>query len=73
CRVVLGHDAWPPDADANGTANVGDVVQLFGGGKILTAAGQPFYSRRSDADASGAVNVGDVTQMFGGGVILTSC
>ncbi|MEX0800924.1 MAG: serine hydrolase domain-containing protein [Dehalococcoidia bacterium] len=73
CPASAGHDAWPPDADANGTANVGDVVQLFGSGKILQTAGQPFYSRRSDADASGAVNVGDVTQMFGGGVILTSC
>lgn len=73
CRVAVGHDAWPPDADANGTANVGDVITHFGGGKILQSVGQPFYSARSDADGSGAVNVGDVISLFGGGIILTSC
>jgi hypothetical protein len=73
CRVVAGHDAWPPDADANGTANVGDLIQLFGGGKILQNTGQPFYSRRSDATANGAVNVGDLIAFFGGGKILSSC
>jgi hypothetical protein len=73
CRVVLGHDAWPPDANGNGTANVGDVIQLFGSGKVLQDVGQPFYSRRSDANGNGAVNVGDVIVFFGGGVILTNC
>ena len=63
----------PPDADANGAANVGDVISLFGGGKILQSVGQPFYSRRSDADGNGAVNVGDVISLFGGGIILTTC
>jgi hypothetical protein len=67
------HDAWPPDADGNGTANVGDLIQLFGGGKILQSTGQPFYSRRSDATANGAVNVGDLIAFFGGGKILSSC
>jgi hypothetical protein len=73
CRVVAGHDAWPPDADSNGTANIGDVIQLFGGGKMLQNTGQPYYSRRSDANANGQVNIGDVIQLFGGGIILTSC
>jgi hypothetical protein len=73
CRVVLGHDAWPPDADGNGGANVGDVIQLFGGGKILQSVGDPLYSRRSDASGDGNVNVGDVIQLFGGGKILTNC
>jgi hypothetical protein len=73
CRAVAGHDAWPPDADSNGTANVGDVIQLFDGGKVLQNVGQPFYSRRSDANGNGAVNVGDVIQLFGGGIIPTSC
>jgi uncharacterized delta-60 repeat protein len=73
CRVVGGHDAWPPDANADGDANVGDVIQLFGGGKILQNVGGPFYSARSDANANGAVNVGDVIQLFGGGIILSTC
>ena len=73
CRVVMGHDAWPPDANANGTANVGDVIQLFGSGKILQNVGDPFYSRRSDANGNGQVNVGDVIGLFGGGIILTNC
>jgi hypothetical protein len=73
CPVVAGHDAWPPDADANGTANVGDVIQLFGMGKTLQDVGDPFYSRRSDAIGNGSVNVGDVIALFGGGLILTSC
>lgn len=73
CPAGDGHDAWPPDADANGTTNVGDLVSLFGGGKILQDAGDPFYSARSDVDASGAVNIGDLVGFFGGGVMLTSC
>jgi hypothetical protein len=73
CRVAGGHDAWPPDANADGDANVGDVLQLFGGGKILQSVGNPFYSRRSDASGNGTADVGDVLQLFGGGIILTSC
>jgi len=75
CRVAGGHDAWPPDANADGdaNANVGDVLQLFGGGKILQSVGNPFYSRRSDASGNGTADVGDVLQLFGGGIILTSC
>jgi hypothetical protein len=73
CRVVGEHDSWPPDNDANCAANVGDVIQLFGGGKVLQDVGQPFYSRRSDANSNGAVGVGDVIALFGGGVILTNC
>jgi len=73
CRVDTGHDAWPSDGTSNGTANVGDVIQLFGMGKILQNVGQPFYSRRSDSNGNGAANVGDVIQLFGGGIILTNC
>ena len=73
CPTSTSHDAWPPDADGNGTANVGDVIQLFGGGKILQSVGQPFYSARSNADGNGAVNVGDVIQLYGSGKILTRC
>ena len=73
CRVVMGHDAWPPDGNADHDADVGDVIQLFGMGKILQDVGDPFYSRRSDANGNGAVNVGDVIQLFGGGIILTTC
>jgi uncharacterized delta-60 repeat protein len=73
CRVGAGHDAWPPDANADGDADVGDVIVSFGGGKVLQDVGDPFYSRRSDATGNGQVNVGDVIALFGGGIILTSC
>ena len=73
CRVAGGHDAWPPDGTSNGTANVGDVIQMFGMGKMLQNVGDPLYSRRSDANGNGAVNVGDVIALFGGGIILSSC
>jgi hypothetical protein len=73
CRVVAGHDAWPPDANADHDADVGDVIQLFGSGKTLQDVGDPFYSRRSDANGNGTVNVGDVIALFGGGIILTTC
>lgn len=73
CPTEDGHDAWPPDGVPNGTANVGDLIALFGSGKILQEVGDPSYSARSDADANTQVNVGDLVQFFGGGVILTSC
>lgn len=73
CPVMAGHDAWPPDPDGNGTVNVGDLVQLFGSGRVLQNTGDPFYSARSDATGNGEVNVGDLVELFGGGNILASC
>ena len=70
CRVVAGHDAWPPDANADGDADTGDVIQLFGGGVILNPAN---YKARADANGDGDNDVGDVIQLFGGGIILSSC
>jgi hypothetical protein len=66
-------DPWPPDADDDKDSDVGDVLQLFGGGKILVSYPDPRYSRRSDFSADGAVNAGDVIAAFGGGKILISC
>jgi hypothetical protein len=73
CRDNSSHDAWPPDPDRNGSANVGDLVQLFGGGKMLIGDQHPLYKARSDMDANRQINVGDLVQAFAGGVILTSC
>lgn len=73
CPVVNGHDAWPPDAVPDGDANIGDLITLFGNGKILQEVGDPFYSARSDSDGNGEVNIGDLVGLFGGGRILTSC
>jgi hypothetical protein len=66
------HDAWPPDRDHDGDADIGDVIQNFGSGKILSPPG-PNYDARSDADADTDVDIGDVIILYGGGVILTSC
>lgn len=73
CRDNGMHDAWPPDPDMNGDANVGDLVQLFGGGKMLIDDQNWLYEARSDMDANGQLNVGDLVQAFGGGVVLTDC
>ncbi|MEX0621969.1 MAG: thrombospondin type 3 repeat-containing protein [Candidatus Woykebacteria bacterium] len=73
CRDNSSHDAWPPDPDKNGSASIGDVVQLFGHGKLLISHQNPLYQARSDMDANLSLNIGDVTAAFGGGVILTTC
>jgi hypothetical protein len=61
-------DAWPPDADDDQDADVGDVLALFYG-KIFNP---PAYSPRSDFDGDGDIDVGDVLGLFYGKV-FTSC
>ena len=61
-------DPWPPDADDNQWANVGDVIALFKG-VILNPIN---YRARSDFDADGDVDVGDLIAAFSG-TIGTSC
>jgi hypothetical protein len=73
CADNASDPANPSDADNNTQVNVGDLVQLFGGGKILVAPPNPLYQSRSDFDANQQVNVGDLVQAFGGGKILTDC
>ncbi|MEX0800724.1 MAG: hypothetical protein WD379_05870, partial [Dehalococcoidia bacterium] len=73
CSDNSSDPANPSDADNTTTVNVGDVTQLFGGGKILVAPPNPLYQARSDFDGNQSVNVGDVTIGFGGGKILTDC
>lgn len=65
--------ANPSDLDNNTQVNVGDLVQAFGGGKILKSAGDPLYSRRSDFNADQQVNVGDLVIAFGNSKVLTEC
>ena len=68
CRVVLGHDAWPPDANSDGQLLVNDVILLFLG-KVLNP---PNYSARSDANGDGLILVNDVILLFLGKV-FTRC
>lgn len=72
CPASSAHDAWAPDRDHDGDADIGDVIANFGGGKIFSPPG-PNYDARSDADADGDNDIGDVIILYGGGVILTSC
>ncbi|MEX0801354.1 MAG: hypothetical protein WD379_09065 [Dehalococcoidia bacterium] len=62
-------DPWPPDADDDRAAEIGDVIALFRDIVLIPAAYQP----RSDFTADGSVNVGDVIAGYGGGKILSSC
>lgn len=66
-------DAWPSDANDDQDADVGDVIQLFGNGKLLIDSSSPLYDARSDMNGDGDLNVGDILQAFGGGIILSSC
>jgi Tol biopolymer transport system component len=66
--ISCGPSAWPPDADDDQDADIGDVIILFSG-KILNPQA---YVSRSDFDADGNINIGDVIIAFGG-TILTSC
>ncbi|MEX0800723.1 MAG: carboxypeptidase regulatory-like domain-containing protein [Dehalococcoidia bacterium] len=66
------NDAWPPDADDDQDADVGDLIGLFGGGKILIDNQNQLYSERSDMDGDGDLDVGDLIQAFFG-KILTDC
>ena len=73
CPTGMSHDAWPIDANRNTTADTGDVLALFGSGKILKSVGNPLYSARSDFNANATVDTGDVLAGYGGGKILTKC
>jgi hypothetical protein len=68
CPASPTHDAWPPDADMDTDADVGDVIALFKG-VILDPAG---YQARSDFDADGDVDIGDLIAGFRD-KILTTC
>lgn len=61
-------DAWAPDGDDDGDADMGDVVGLMHG----TVLDPESYQQRSDFDGSGSVNIGDVITAFGD-TILTTC
>lgn len=51
-------DAWPPDADDDSDADVGDVIQLFSGHVPSTPPNT--YYVRADFDADGDNDIGDV-------------
>ena len=61
-------DAWPPDGDDDGDADMGDVIRLMFGVILNPAA----YEQRSDFNASGAVDVGDLIAGYRN-TLLTSC
>ncbi|MEX0800109.1 MAG: choice-of-anchor Q domain-containing protein [Dehalococcoidia bacterium] len=65
-------DPFPPDADDNQLVNIGDVIILFGNGKILIDDQNALYSERSDFDGDGDLDIGDLIQAFFG-TILTEC
>lgn len=65
-------DAWPPDADDDQDTDTGDVVKLFGGGKLPVKSTSPLYQRRSDFNADNQVNIADVIIGIAN-TILTSC
>ncbi|MEX0800926.1 MAG: hypothetical protein WD379_06915 [Dehalococcoidia bacterium] len=62
CPGAAGHDAWPPDRNGDGDADIGDVIQSFAG-KILNPAG---YDARSDPSVDGDNDIGDVIALFAG-------
>ncbi|HEU4760491.1 MAG TPA: hypothetical protein VFT91_10995 [Dehalococcoidia bacterium] len=70
CPSGASHDAWPPDRDRDRDADIGDVIQNFGMGKINTPAS---YDARSDADGDGDDDIGDVIQLYGMGRMNTRC
>jgi hypothetical protein len=57
-------DPWPPDANDDQDADIGDLMQLFGGGKLLINSGNPLYQARSDFTADGDLDVGDIPRGF---------
>jgi hypothetical protein len=61
-------DAWPPDGDDDGDADMGDVSKLMLGVILNPAAYQP----RSDFNSSGSVDVGDLIAGFKS-ALLTTC
>jgi hypothetical protein len=63
-----GHDAWAPDRDRDGDADIGDVIANFMGKLFNPMA----YDARSDPDADGDVDIGDVIRFYQGN-ILTEC
>lgn len=65
-------DAFPPDGDDDMDSDIGDLIALFGSGKLLVGADDPLYSSRSDMNADGAINIGDVIAGFFD-TILTTC
>ncbi len=70
CPSGAGHDAWAADADHDKDADIGDVIQTFGMGKINAPAN---YYARSDADGDVDVDIGDVIQLYGMEKIGTKC
>jgi len=70
CSTGMSHDGWASDRDRDKDADVGDVIQAFGMGKIGSPAN---YDARSDADMDGDNDIGDVIQLYGGGKIGTKC
>jgi hypothetical protein len=55
-------DAWPADADDDQDVDIGDVISLFIGIMLNTAA----YSPRSDFNGDGRINMTDVIMMMNG-------
>ncbi|HEU4760541.1 MAG TPA: CAP domain-containing protein [Dehalococcoidia bacterium] len=66
--LACGGNGWPPDADGDRDADIGDAIGLFNG-MLLQPAN---YRARSDFDADGDVDAGDVITGFSGR-IFTSC
>ena len=65
----LPPDAWPPDADDDRDADIGDVVALF-----RASLGNPSgYAARSDANGDADNDIGDVIGLFGAGRMGTGC
>ncbi len=65
CADSTGDDAWPPDANKDGQALVGDVISLFFNRIFATL--DPLtanYQLRSDANGDGKILVGDVILLF---------
>lgn len=68
CPASAGHDAWAPDRDHDGDADIGDVIRSFSG-KVLQPAA---YDRRSDPNGDQDNDVGDVIQLYST-TVLTAC
>lgn len=57
-------DAWPPDADDDQDSDIGDLMMLFGGGKLLIGSDNPLYQARTDFAGDGDLDSGDVLKGF---------
>ena len=69
CSDSGTHDAWPPDANRDKDADIGDVIMLF-----RDIIGVPAnYQTRSDFDGDGDVDIGDVIIGFAYGRIGSNC